>query len=148
MMRKEASRVVWDWQKDKGGGQHSKPSRMAAGIGLAVGGGVAAFLYAHNHPVMMVLVLAISLGIFSCALFFPRAYQVIQIGLQRFSFAVGQALTWLLLTPFFYLGFSLGRLMQKISKKDPMTRGWQPDCTSYWVDRPPVADKEQYKRQF
>lgn len=149
MMENNASRVIWDWQKNKVSGQHAvKPSLTAAGIGLAVGAVVAAIFFAYGHLVMMAVVLVISVSIFSCALFFPRAYHAIQVGLQKFSFVVGQVLTWLLLTPFFYLVFSFGRLVQKTFHRDPMTRSWRQDQESYWVERPAVDDKEQYKRQF
>ena len=148
MRQSEVSRVIWDWRKQGGGEHPQRPSLVTAGIGLVVALAVTALLFVYGHRVMMAVVLTISLSIFSCALFFPHAYQAIQLGLQKFSFLVGQVLTWLLLTPFFYLVFSVGRLAQKISKRDPMTRGWQPDLASYWVDRPAVADKEQYKRQF
>jgi len=148
MVQKKASQVIWDWRnKEKGGGHQARPSLAMAGIGLAVGGSVAALFFVYGHYVMMAVVLAISLGIFCCALFFPKAYHGIQVGLQKFSFVVGQVLTWLLLTPFFYLVFSFGRLVQKIFHRDPMTREWQPDRESYWVDRPEVTDPNQYRRQ-
>jgi hypothetical protein len=147
MMHSEASRAIWDW-RNKGARREARPSRGAAFIGLAVGSVVAAILFWYGHLVMMAVVLTISLGMFTCALFIPKAYQVIQAFLQKFSHAVGQVLTWVLLIPFFYMGFSLGRLVQKLARRDPMTRGWRPEQASYWVDRQAETDKEQYKRQF
>ena len=148
MRQSEVSRVIWDWRKQGGGEHPQRPSLVTAGIGLVVALAVTALLFISGHRTMMAAVLAISLSIFSCALFFPHAYHTIQGVLAKFSFLVGQVLTWLLLTPFFYLVFSVGRLVQKVARRDPMTRAWQPDLASYWVDRPAVADKEQYKRQF
>lgn len=149
MMQKNASQVIWDWQKNRGSGPLvAKPSLVTAAIGLAVGVAIAALFFFYGHRVMATVVAAISLSLFACALFFPRAYHAIQIGLQKFSFWVGQTLTWLLLTPFFYLIFSFGRFVQKTFRRDPMTRSWRPEQESYWVERPAVTDKEQYKRQF
>lgn len=148
-MLNNASRVIWDWRKDKASGPRAaRPSLATAAIGLVVGGTVAALFFYFGHRVMATVVAGISLALFACALFFPNAYHAIQIGLQKFSFWVGQTLTWLLLTPFFYLIFSFGRFVQKTFRRDPMTRSWQPEQESYWVERPAVTDKEQYKRQF
>lgn len=146
-MHSEVSRAIWDW-RNKGVRRAAKTSRLTAFIGLAVGSAVAVILYWYGHLGMMAVVLTISLGMFICALFIPKAYQAIQVVLQKFSHGVGQVLNWVLLIPFFYLVFSMGRMFQKLARRDPMTRGWQPEQVSYWVDHQAVTDKEQYKRQF
>jgi hypothetical protein len=54
----------------------------------------------------------------------------------------------MLLTPFFYLCFPLGRLLQIIKGRDPMKRRFPTSQESYWVDHLPAADKKDYRRQF
>ena len=102
------SQVIWNWSADREEDyKQDAPSLMAAGIGLLIGGIAAAILYYLGHHTMMVVVLIVSAAIFACALFFHRAYRFIQVSLQKFSFLVGQVLTWILLVPFFYLCFLL-----------------------------------------
>jgi hypothetical protein len=145
----KASQVIWNWKgSDRDARETVQTSPAGPLIGLAVGGTVAAIFYYFGHMIMMTVVAVISLSLFGCAVLYPRGYKAIQVYLQKFSFLVGQGITWILLAPFFYLGFSFGRLMQKMTGKDPMTRGMEQNMKSYWVDRQPVSDKEQYKRLF
>ncbi|MCS6770467.1 MAG: hypothetical protein NZ740_00395 [Kiritimatiellae bacterium] len=73
-------------------------------------------------------------------------------GFERFgaklAFWVSAGLTWGLLTPFFYITFTAGRLILWLSRKDPMDRAF-PDAerASFWLPRPPVINMEQYKKQ-
>jgi hypothetical protein len=149
-MPKNTSQAIWNWKSSDRNTKSAaaRPPLTGPFIGLAVGATVAALFYYFGHFIMTAVVAVISLSLFSCAVFYPRGYRVIQVFLQKFSFLVGQTLTWVLLMPFFYLGFSFGRLMQKMTGKDPMTRDLNQDSNSYWVAHQPVSDKEQYKRLF
>lgn len=97
---------------------------------------------------MAVLVFGVALFIFGAARFSPRIYTVIEKILRKFSFAVGQTLTWALLAPFFYIGFSFGRLVQKLTGKDPMQRSYDREAETYWEERNEPLRTERYRRQF
>ena len=64
------------------------------------------------------------------------------------SFGIGQILTWVLLAPFFLIGFSLGRLVQQLTGKDPMQRAYDPQAETYWVTRNEQPSTDQYRRQY
>lgn len=78
----------------------------------------------------------------------PAAFGRIDAALQRFGRLCGQGLTWLLLTPFFYLVFVPARLILLARGKDPLHRRFPDTPPSYWVDRPPVKSPDEYRRQF
>lgn len=62
--------------------------------------------------------------------------------------AVGSGLTWLLLTPFFYIVFGLGRLSLVLARKDPLNRKLDPQAISYWTDHPNTQTGPRHQKQF
>ncbi|MFC1497448.1 hypothetical protein ACFLS1_03105 [Verrucomicrobiota bacterium] len=61
---------------------------------------------------------------------------------------VGVGLSWILLVPFFYICFTIGRFFLVVLRKDPLKRKFPGQEKSYWVPRKPVTDLEHYKRQY
>jgi hypothetical protein len=67
---------------------------------------------------------------------------------QELGRVVSVAITWILLVPMFYLVFVPGRLILKLNNIDPMCRQFPTNALTYWVPRKPVADVDNYKRQY
>ncbi len=141
------SKTIWPWQTSKSS-TSTGPSLFLSLITLTVGLMMAGLFVLFHHNRMALLVVGISLAVFLCSRFFPKVYRGLEKVFQGFSHLVGQALTWLLLLPFFYVFFVGGRLLQKITGKDPMSRAWDRNADSYWCNKIKGSDPEQYKRQF
>ena len=60
---------------------------------------------------------------------------------------VGLALSWLLLTPLFYILFGFGRFILILLKRDPMKRRFDPTLDSYWV-KAKLSSKRNHQKQY
>lgn len=144
----KVSQAIWAWQTPQSGVQKAKPS-LAVSLGtLLIGCAVALFFFFYDHPIMASVVFAISLLVFVSSRFFPAVYAVIEKVFQKLSYFIGSGLTWVLLLPFFYICFPLGRIMQKMKGKDPMQRDLDRDAVSYWQTCRETPSVDDYKRQF
>lgn len=119
---------------------------LALSLFLAVLAGIALFRARENlvPPLLLAAVLACGL-----AVLWPRSLWP----WQRLAMAVAGAIGWfntrLLLGVVFYLVLTpLGLLMRWLGK-DPMQRGFRPDRSSYWQERPEQKyDPSQDEKQF
>lgn len=116
---------------------------------LLIGSGIGLIIYVFFHRPMAYIVWTISISLFVCGLLLPRVFLKIEGGLRVFAHWVGLGLTVLLLVPFYWLVFAPGRLLFKLSGKDPMTRACPTDLPSYWQERTPIDDHARHlERQF
>jgi len=143
------SAAIWKWQgeADDGGrpvGAGRKRVIAEFCVGLTIGMLV---FHVFHKPVLGTIVLGIAGLVLISGLFIPRLHGWIQaLGLWM-GRAVGIALSWILLAPFFYVFFSLGRLCVLASGKDPMQRRFPGPQGSYWHQHVPLGGKERYRRQ-
>jgi hypothetical protein len=110
---------------------------------------VALLLYHKFHkPIIATVVITISSLVVIGGLAIPPLYAAI----KRFGVFLGKFLgglvTWVLLLPFFYTCFTIGRLVVVLSKKDPMERTFDASLSTYWTPRKPVPDLDQYRKQY
>lgn len=101
-----------------------------------------------GHLIGPVIVWSLAGLVLVGGLFAPPIFR----GMERFGLLLAKwisaGLTWGLLTPFFYLCFTFGRLVLMVLRRDPMDRAFpDPDRKSFWVPRPRVPSMEQYKKQ-
>ena len=61
---------------------------------------------------------------------------------------VGLLVTWMLLVPFFYLAFPIGRLLFALRGKDLLSSKFLGEKESYWTKWSNPKDKGQYRKQF
>ncbi len=61
---------------------------------------------------------------------------------------VGQALSWLLLTPLYFLIFTPAALALRLAGRDPLRRRPRPAPATYWHARHGAARPDSYGRQF
>ena len=117
---------------------------LQAVIPMAVG---AFFLY-KGKPVAAGILCGIGALLLISGFFIPALFAKIEAFGKWIGKMVGVALTWGLLVPMFYLVFVPGRLILKMQGIDPMCRKFPTDAPTYWVPRKPVANVDEYKRQY
>ena len=142
---------VWDWKSDKADTSHHElgKSRIRAAISILILSVIASVLYFKYHHVVTACVPAgIAAFLLLCIAFCPRCLKGIEKGLGHFASAVGTAITWILLVPFFYIVFGVLRFILLITRQDPMFRNYDSSVTSYWTDRHRTADRANLERQF
>ncbi|MBN2301342.1 MAG: hypothetical protein JXN60_02370, partial [Lentisphaerae bacterium] len=117
---------------------------IESGIGLAIG----VVMLAWGKHVLGSVVVVIALTLLFTGMFVPQVYGVIKRQFLLLGKSVGIGMSWLLLVPFFYICFPLGRLGFKLTGRDPMTRAFEPNTKSYWMPKKTIAGLEHYKRQY
>lgn len=142
------SHAVWPWQGDKVSSGQRKPALVMAFASLGFAWVLAGLVYFFLHPAIAIIVICISSFFFFCGQFLPTVYGRLLTLFQKLSRSVGVVMSWLMLVPFFYICFGGGRLVLKITGKDPMKRGFDSRKTSYWEKRKDGFEVEQYRKQF
>lgn len=143
------SKVVWPWAVDRSA---QKPASLwKRGLMQAVSMWCVAaifFVFGENHwPGCILSTLGIVVLVLSVA--WPKGFTCIEKLALGFGALVGKGLTWLLLVPFYYLFFTVGRLMLLVTKRDPMNRAMSDQQASYWEDKPKKEQTpESYRKQY
>lgn len=143
--------AIWRWRD--GSAQASVPSRskrllkgvVQSGIMLAVAAWLA---FRLRHPIPAAILAALSAFVLVSAAVLPRVFDAFERGVGRFAHGVGTAITWILLTPFFYLVFVPGRLFLALRGKDPLRLKFPSKEPTYWVPWKPPPTKEHYTKQY
>ena len=149
------SQTVWPWQEPvQEASDDLRPPPAQALLGLVISAVIAGTIYYFQHEkhpigalIAVCIIATISITITLLSLFSPKAYKVVHRIIGIVTLVVSKLLSAVLLVPFYFLCFPLGRLSQLIKRKDPMHRKFPGKEDSYWVPRKPVTDREYYKRQ-
>ena len=97
---------------------------------------------------MAIFLISVASFLFISGLFIPKLFFAFEKFGKKLGQWIGEALTWLLLMPTFFIVFFPGRLMLWILRKDPMHLRFPSREETYWTPRPPVERIEQYNRQY
>lgn len=140
------SRVVWPRDGRRVAGPDLRRAALIQTAVLTLAGAVVRFGLGHALVATVLWCLAavaLLLGLARPTAFAPMHR------LGRFlARVVGVALTWLLLAPFFLLGFGAAGLFLRLRGADPMQRKPLPPGLSYWIPRRRSAETGDYSRQF
>ncbi len=161
-MKNLPSAVVWDWQggKNRGGkSDESRPAREAAKLrqrallGAVIGLTVAALVFfLWKKPVPAGVIAAVALLLSLPGLVAPlTAGKGVARALDRFAYAVGTGVTWVLMTVLYYLLFLPVGLFLRARGRLGITRSFDPRRPSYWTmveERERARTPESYRRQF
>jgi len=145
------SAAIWPWCNPpvRNSAEEKAKIRKRALIQSSVGVLVGYFFALAMHkPVAAVVILVIAVWIFVSGLFIPVAFTKTEVFFAKFGRGVGAALTWILLVPFFYLCFLPGHGLLALLRKDPLKLKFPSDEPTYWEDRPPVIDVNDFKKQY
>ncbi len=98
--------------------------------------------------VWALLVLAAGGGIFLCSLVSPRAARILYLGLTLIAMPIGLAVSFVLLSGFYFLLLTPLALVFRLVGRDPLHRRFDPTAESYWVPHRPSETMERYFHQF
>jgi len=154
--KRTPSTVIWDW---RGGASEESRDREAAEIrrrallGGAIGLAVAALVFfLLKKPAMAGVIAGVALLLSLPGLLAPlTAGRGVARALDRFAYAVGTGVTWVLMTFLYYLLFLPAGLILRARGKLAITRGFDPRRPSYWTsveERERARTPESYRRQF
>jgi len=143
--------ATWDWRSstDTGSLAEGTGLRRSAIIQALVMGlvGGALFFGLHHHLFARV-VWALAGLVLILGLAFPPAYRPIHSFGRWLGKVVGNALTYLLLVPFFFLFFTPVALILRGQGRDPLHRKFRDPQWTYWVGRSSKSRDENIDKQF
>ncbi|MDE0840163.1 MAG: hypothetical protein OSB41_14070 [Kiritimatiellae bacterium] len=147
------SQAVWGWRK-KGEASASASEdigkrRRHAAIEFCVMLAVASLLrFVFKKPTLSLFVASMATAVLVGGFCMPSLYY----GIKRFgsmlAHRLGLAVTWLLLVPFFYIFFTITRIIFVMLGKDAMCRELDPSAKSYWIAHAGSPEPEQYRKQY
>jgi len=144
------SSAIWRWKEPQApdpalaARERRRKSLIESAVILCVGL-LLAFLFGKR--VLGTVVVCIGVLVLIGGQFAPPVYRGFKKLGGLLARGVGQGLTWLLLAPFFYICFTLGRILLVILRKDPLKRGFPAKDETYWVEHRPLAP-DHYQRQY
>ena len=143
--------VVWPWREQLAAPEEVpppstvRPCLIQFAVLIIVGLIVRFWI---GHPRIACIPFGMAALVLVTGLFIPPAFRKI----EGFGFWLGKwvgiIMTWGLLTPFFYICFTAGRIYGLVTGRDPMTRGFPTDQKTYWIPRSKVEHPRYYERQF
>ena len=145
---KSVAETMWPWKSAVAVSQKAASHVVAALLQTAVACAVATFLmFYKKHYVLGGALYALAGLVLVGGLFVPPLYAAFTRFGKWLGHVVGVGTTWLLLVPFYYLFFTTARLCLLMSGKDPLTRRFDRNATTYWADRRPHTDDKHFLRQ-
>jgi hypothetical protein len=143
------SSVVWTWQQPPAGiGADRAATRRAAVVQVIVMWIVALLLFLFVSRGMASVVVGVSIVVLAAGLWIPPLFYAIRKVALKLGVVVGVLMTWLLLTPFFYLAFFPARIILFLKKRDPLARTFPSPKETMWVSRVDDGIRSRYERQF
>ena len=147
MPESRVSDAVWNWQAgdedDQLRGVDRKRVVGEFGLGFALG---LVLFHVFHKAILGTAVFCVTGIVLVSGLFIPWLHGWIRNGARCLGKVAGIALSWILLAPFFYVFFTIGRLFLAVSGKDPLQRRFPGDEDSYWQKHLPLG-RERYRRQ-
>ncbi len=142
------SRAVWRWRAaDAVPKRGNRPKRAFIQSLFTFVIGLVLF-FVIDKVVLGWIATGLAIVILIAGLFFHVFFDGMERFGARLGVYAGTGITWLLLTPFFYIVFVPARVIRWISGHDPLCRRFPTDASTYWVRRPPVEKTDHYRRQY
>jgi len=108
----------------------------------------ALLFYWLEHHLMAQIVWGVAGLILVLGLVFPPAYRPIHRFGRWLAFAVGTALIYILLVPFFFLFVFPVSVLLRLQRRDPLHRTYRAADLTYWIPRFKHSSPDTYERQF
>lgn len=143
---------TWQWKAvgaPLSAASKKMPLPLKATLQAAVAAAVGYFIYYKWHHIIGPSVIWSLAGLMLIGgWFYPPIFHGFEKVGAKLAHWVASGLTWLLLVPFFYIAFTIGRFFLILGRKDPMDCSF-PDAerTTFWTPRPIVEDMKQYQKQ-
>lgn len=108
----------------------------------------AILLYRFELPAAAITLWGVA-GVLSLAgFFYPPLMRWVWIAVMLVTFPIGWVISHVLMAAIFYLLFTPVGFIMRIAGYDPMHRRFEPNASSYWVERRQTEDTSRYFRQF
>ena len=101
-----------------------------------------------GHSAVAAVLWGVGLTCGLLALVYPQANRPLFLLLSIATFPFGILLSYLVLAFLFFFVFAPIGALLRATGRDPMARGFDPECASYWNDARPERDRASYFRQF
>ena len=145
---KKVAEAIWHWREDPATGP-KRPSVPAvlgqALIPVAIG---ALIFFVLKHRIPGIVIMCIGALLFVLGLAIPGFHAGVKKVVGTVAVGVGIGLSWLLLVPFFYLCFPMGRFFAALARRDPLNRSFPVKADSCWTVRDSQPDAASYEKQF
>lgn len=147
-MGNDVYKVVWDWRNEAP--QEAKGKSKAGYVVqlVVMAGAGAAFWWWLKRPVAAYVVWGIAglllVGLAGCGCIL-KGFGKVEKGLVT---GIGTGMTWLLLTPVFFVVFSFGHLCQALAGKDKLGRRFDRKAASYWNPHDNRDTAERYQKGY
>ena len=146
----QPSEVVWNWKAREQNGRLSNSELRKKGIlpitlTLIIGSLFRFYLEWHHSSIVVYGFCAFFVLV---TLFLPGWLLKIEKFMLTFGKWVGTVLTWILLLPFFFVAFVPLRLMQMLSKSDPLKKKYDASLQSYWLERDLENQRSNIEKQY
>lgn len=155
MSQREPSAVVWSWRDREAREAQAREREASAArrrglIGGAVGLAVAGLIHFWwEKPAAAAVVAAIALLFALLALLSPLgAHRTVARALDRFAYAVGTGVTWVLMTGLYYLLFLPVGLALRARGRLGISRSFDPRLSTYWIADERARTPGSYRKQF
>jgi len=142
------SQTVWPWLAPQETVKIERQKLSTALLMLAVAWTIAGLFLYWTYTGMSLFIIFFSSFVFFTSQFVPSLFVKIDAVFKKLSYYIGLLTTWVTLVPFFYLCFTMVRLINLVKNVDPMTRKYDPESSSYWEDNKEKSGIESYRRQF
>ena len=80
--------------------------------------------------------------------FVPAFMRLVFVGMSYAAFPIGFVVSHVVLALVYFLILTPIGLVMRLVGHDPMTRDFDADAPTYWLERPPHPDAKQYFRQY
>lgn len=147
------SAAIWPWRNrpDAAGEAAAGVAarRKAAVRESAIACAVALLLlFLFDKQVLAGIVFAIAALVLVGGLFVEPVYRGFKKLGHYLAVGVGVGMTWLLLVPFFYICFTIGRVVLVLLRKDPLNREFPTAQPTYWSAYRYLPGADSYTRQY
>jgi hypothetical protein len=78
----------------------------------------------------------------------PAAIRLVYVGMAYLAFPIGWIVSHIMLAIVLYLVLTPVGLVLRLTGKDPLVRGFDPEASSYWTPHRRPATIDRYFRQF
>jgi hypothetical protein len=147
----KASAVIWRW-RDGEAEVASRPSaasvRLRGSLQALLGYAVGVAFYLFWSKTVAAIAFALTTGVLLCALVSPHGlYALVRRLFDATGRVVGQAMTWIVMIPIFYLFFlPFGKLLRR-GRNDRLRRYYEREAETYWEPHTPMQ-ASSLERQF
>jgi len=142
--------TVWNWKNPETRLHPSKSELRKKGIVPVIGtlliGTIFRFHFEWIHSSNIVY--GVCLFFILVTLIMPKWLMSIEKAMLTFGKWVGVFLTWVILVPFFFLAFVPLRLIQFLSKGDPLKMKYDASVDSYWLVRQEEKQRSNIENQY